>query len=223
MCYFALHVHCGVSFVSVQFGNATTSVKWITFLDVNIVVLFSSLFFISCVLFTCHCCSLIFSLHPLLCFTYVLWFSNINFITFIQTITTLNPFPWNEQWTSKSKHSSSTCLLQCSSLIRGNIFFALIRIIWRIGKRMICGASNFKYVYVFTHYSHCMSYVENWIYFSTCINFISDCSWQFILLVQCSSVTFIFFYIWCFVRFKPHFHVYEWIFVFLFQLILLKC
>lgn len=32
---------------------------------------------------------------------------------------------------------------------------------------------------------NCMSYVENWIYFSTCINFISHCSWQSILLARC--------------------------------------
>lgn len=62
--------------------------------------------------------------------------------------------------------------------------FALIRIMWRKKRaaRMICGASKFKYVYVFIHYSHCMSYGENWIYFSTCINFTSQCSWQSILL-----------------------------------------
>lgn len=72
--------------------------------------------------------------------------------------------------------------------------------------QVICGASNFKYVYVFIHYSHCMSYVENWIYFSTCINFIFTLFFTiYILLALCqvSESTFaILFFRFSFVSFS---------------------
>lgn len=83
------------------------------------------------------------------------------------------------------KHPSSTCLLRCSSQIQRTSF--------HFNSHNVANGKNRRTewyvvlqifdVYVFIHYSHCMSYVENWIYFSTCINFISHCSWQSILLV----------------------------------------
>lgn len=85
------------------------------------------------------------------------------------------------------KHPSSTYLLRCSSRIQETSFHfnshnvangKSRRTEWYVVLQI------FEYVYVFIHYSHCMSYVENWIYFSTCINFISHCSWQSILLAR---------------------------------------
>lgn len=103
------------------------------------------------------------------------------------------------------KHPSSTCLLRCSSQIQRTSF--------HFNSHNVANGKNRRTewyvvlqifdVYVFIHYSHCMSYVENWIYFSTCINFISHCSWQSILLARytvCCRVSFrsfvLFFCIW---------------------------
>lgn len=93
------------------------------------------------------------------------------------------------------KHPSSTCLLRCSSRIQRTSF--------HFNSHNVANGKNRRTewyvvlqifdVYVFIHYSHCMSYVENWIYFSTCINFISHCSWQSILLARytvCCRVSF---------------------------------
>lgn len=114
--------------------------EWVTLLDANIVVLFSCLFFywssfiyvLVALFFLALSLSLCFiplthsfvSAHTL---NLSLWFSNINFITFIQTITKLIRI--SMQQNTPQVHAYYGCL---SSIPMCTSFAALIRIMWRV-------------------------------------------------------------------------------------------